>query len=205
MDSPLTRWLITSTPTSSTFSLISLVGFFSNSVRIHGLLTTSVKRMGFWFSKVRGLFFLYSLCPCWHLLGICGKLEGEHIVRAVIAGNRCKWCRVDPPPSQPGDWVPLQNWREVFDHVLHSQDVKIRITITEAVTSWTHSDESCVTAILGLVLYLRWLYCMGQDCIDDTCCCTTYAWYVKMIVCVWKHRRVPWGSDRHFVLKDKHL
>ena len=78
------------------------------------------------------------------ILGVCGKLEDESIVRAAIQdiqavqGRPCKWCRVWPVP--PGDWMPVQDWKEVFEHwhVLHSQDVKIRVTIidnTEAVPS----------------------------------------------------------------------
>lgn len=72
-------------------------------------------------------------------LGACGKLEGERIVRTAIQdiqalqGRPCEWCRVWPVPYQPGDWIPVQDWREVFEHVLHPQDVKIRIKLSEVV------------------------------------------------------------------------
>ena len=55
MDLPRIRWDIFKKPTRRTytmFSLISLVGYFSSSVGIHGLLTTSGGRMRFLFSKV---------------------------------------------------------------------------------------------------------------------------------------------------------
>jgi hypothetical protein len=119
----------------------------------------------------KGVFIFKSQCLISSFLlipladifsGICGKLEGEHIVGAPIQGRTCWWRRhVEPLPSQhqvgspvdlpnpPGTsamtvyttgtpvWVSVEDWRVAIFHVLdgtqHSQDIKIRITITRPV------------------------------------------------------------------------
>ena len=138
MNSALARWKIISTPTTSMFSPIRLVGYFSNLVRIHGSLTTSGERITFLFSKVSAWLFLL-LSPVDDIFpGICGKLEGERIVGNLFRNRpRCEWCHVDSLPSQPATgtppWISLKDWKVPISHVLYSQeikqDTKIRIRI----------------------------------------------------------------------------
>jgi hypothetical protein len=137
MDSPLTRWIIIRMLITYMFSLISLVEYFSNAVKNHGLSTTSGERTGFLFSKAGIWHFFSSLSPVDIFSDVCGKLDGESIVGAPIQGKPCKWCRIEESlPSQPEVWVPIQDWRDAILHVLHSQDTKIRITIvTESAIS----------------------------------------------------------------------
>ena len=151
MDSALARWKIISTPTTSMFSPIRLVGYFSNLVRIHGSLTTSGKRIIFLFLKVSAWLFLL-LSPVANIFsGICGKLEGERIVGNLFRNRPCEWCHVESLPqalpSQPQAqsavhfpnplstktrssatgtpaWISLNDWRVPISHVLYSQDIK---------------------------------------------------------------------------------
>ena len=80
---------------------------------------------------MRGFSFIFS--PFADIfLGVCGKLEGEGIVRSAIQRGPYRWRPVWPVPFEPGGWVLVQDLKEVFnhevfEHVLHSRDVKIRI------------------------------------------------------------------------------
>lgn len=86
--------------------------------------------MGFLFSKAGiWLFIFSSIFPVDVFSDVSGKLDGEGNVGAPIQGKPCKWCRVEPLPSQREDWERVQDWREAIPHVLDSQDTKIRITI----------------------------------------------------------------------------
>jgi hypothetical protein len=77
-------------------------------------------------------FFSFS-SPADIFSDVRGNIDGESIVGEPIQGRSCKWCRIEP--SQPEVWVPVQDWRDAILHVLHSQDIKIRITIfTESAT-----------------------------------------------------------------------
>ena len=111
---------------------------FDNVWRINKIFIFKSQCLSFLFFPLADLFS-----------GICGKLESERIVGASIRGS-CKWCYVGPLPSQrpvesavdllnsPSTsaittdtpaWVPVADWRQAVLHVLHSQDIKIRITI----------------------------------------------------------------------------
>jgi hypothetical protein len=94
--------------------------------------------------------FLFSLVD--FISGVCGKLEGERIVGALIEG-RSWWFQTEslpfqhqvesavdlpnPPstsaiPTSTTDtpaWVPVEDWRKVISYLLPSQDIMIRIKI----------------------------------------------------------------------------
>jgi hypothetical protein len=86
----------------------------------------------FIFKSLYLIFLLLALADIF--LGICGKLEGEHIVGAPIQGRTCWWRRHMEPMSTTGTpaWVSVADWRVAISHILddaqRSQDIKIRIT-----------------------------------------------------------------------------
>ena len=123
---PLTRWIIIEMLMTYMFLLICLVEYFSNVMENRGLSTMLGKRTGFLFSKASVWLFLPSLSSVDIFSDVCGKLDSESIVGKPIQGGPCKWSLIEP--SQPEVWVPVQNWREVIRRVLHSQNIKIRIT-----------------------------------------------------------------------------
>jgi len=69
---------------------------------------------------------------------VCGKLEGDNIVRASIQGNPSLMYRLEPSslPSSSTDstsWEPLQDWRDPIERMLDSRDTNMHISVEQSI------------------------------------------------------------------------
>lgn len=134
---------IPTTLNRSVFSPTHQVAYFSNFVIKHGRLTMFGVRTGRSFSKVSALLFFFLLYFD-TFSGVCGRLEGEGIVRASVEHNPSSRCHVEHLASEPGmamvrpnqsspsnNCVSVDKWIHELRQTLFSQNKqnsKIRIS-----------------------------------------------------------------------------